>query len=151
MRLFLPVLLLICALSLSAQETSRIKVYRTTEVDDKPQLKEGMYRLSKFVADHFQFPDSLSNKEVKIFTSFVIEPDGSMTDVRAFYISVKDKMPDEVPMDDAGKTLQQKKYLQLQAEAARVISLFSERWIPAKVAGTPVRCLFNYPVNLNLE
>ena len=72
------------------------KTYRSTEVDVKPQIKEGNYTLSMFISDHFKFPPAIKNKKITIFSSFIIEPDGSMTDIKAFHINVKDYIKTDV-------------------------------------------------------
>lgn len=128
------------------------KIYRTPEVDSKPQLKDGMLTLSTYIGYHFKFPD-LKNKKIKIFTSFVVEPDGSMSDVRTFFISVNDLVTtDQVKIaTEEEKTYQAKQTELLKAEAIRVLSAFDEKWIPAIENGKPVRCLYNYPINFNIE
>lgn len=150
---------LICsALSLSAQNYAvdkadmNEKIYRTTDVDAKPQLKDGMLTLSTYIGYNFKFPD-LKNKKVKIFTSFVVEPDGSMSDVRTFFISVKDLVAtEEVKIATEEEKLYETKQTEaLKAEAVRVLAAFDEKWIPAQENGKPVRCLYNYPINFNIE
>src|SRR4051812_114660 len=72
------------------------KIFRSTEVDLKPQLPDGMYTLSLFISDNFKFPEAVKNKKITIFSSFVIEPDGTMTNVKAFHINVKDYIASDV-------------------------------------------------------
>jgi len=144
--------LLFLTFSVSAQSSSEEKTYRTTELDAKPNLKDGMYTLSMFVSQNFKFPE-VKNKKIKIFTSFVIEPDGSMKDVKAFYISVKDFIPSDVVkiQTEAEKAAEAQMYEGMKSEAARVVSLFKETWIPGQLGGKPVRCLYNYPISFNIE
>lgn len=127
------------------------KIFRTTDVDTKPQLKNNL-SLSAFVSYNFKFPD-LKNKKVKIFASFVVEPDGSMSDVRTFFISVKDLVaPEQVKIaTEDEKAYEAKQTDFLKAEAVRVLSAFDEKWTPAIENGKPVRCLYNYPINFNIE
>lgn len=128
------------------------KIFRTPDVDVKPQLKDGMLSLSTYIGYYFKFPD-LKNKKVKIFTSFVVEPDGSMSDVRTFFISVKDLVASEQVKiaTEEEKAYEAKQTEALKAEAVRVLSAFNEKWIPAQENGKPVRCLYNYPINFNIE
>lgn len=128
------------------------KIYRTPEVDSKPQLKDGMLTLSTYIGYNFKFPD-LKNKKVKIFTSFVVEPDGSMSDVRTFFISVNDLVASQQVKiaTEEEKAYEAKQTDLLKAEAIRVLSAFDEKWIPAIENGKPVRCLYNYPINFNIE
>jgi hypothetical protein len=140
-------------MSASAQNTTEEKTYRTTEVDTKPDLKNGMYTLRMFVSQNFNIPAEIKNKKITVFTSFIIDPDGVMKDEKSFYISVKDYMPADVVaiQTEEQKVTESKLYDAMKAEAARVLSLFNETWIPAQVGGKPVRCLYNYPISFNIE
>ena len=126
------------------------KVYRSTDVNLKPQLKNGMYDLSAFISNNFKFPN-ITKKKIKIFASFIVEVDGTMTDIKTFHISIKD-FPES---DQVGiQTEEQKKIALEQSEAMkietqRVLNSFTQRWIPAQKNGKSVRCLYNYPINFN--
>lgn len=152
MKNYLLIVFALFAFSAVAQTEAEKKLYRTTEVDLKPDLKDGMYTLTMFVSENFKFPE-IKNKKIRIFTSFVIEPDGSMQDEKAFYISVKDFNPSDVVkiQTEAEKAAETKLYESMKAEAARVLTMFNETWIPAQVQGKPVRCLYNYPITFNIE
>lgn len=149
MKKILIVLAFFCALNAVAQDD---KVWRTPDVDTKPDLAKGMYTLRMFVADNFQFPE-LKNKKVTVFTSFIIEPDGSMTDRKAFYVTAKEMIPSETVkiQTEEEKAAEAKALEAMKTEASRVLALFQEKWIPAQVAGKPVRCLYNYPITFALE
>lgn len=151
MKYFICLLLL--AVTTAGQAQTSDTIYRTTDVDVKPDLKNGMYTLTQFVSDNFKFPPTVKNKKIRIFTSFVIEPDGQMNDVKSFYISVKDYLPVEVVslQTEEQKQAEQKAFDAMRDEAARVLKLFKENWTPALVAGKPVRCLYNYPISFNIE
>ncbi len=150
MKYLVCVLLMVVSGAL-AQPTDTI--YRSTDVDIKPNLKDGMYKLTEFVSNNFKFPPSVKNKKVRIFTSFVVEPDGRMTDVKSFYISVKEYLPVEVVsiQTEEEKAAEQKVFDSMRDEAARVLKLFTDTWTPAMVSGKPVRCLYNYPISFNIE
>lgn len=144
-------LLIACffALNVMAQDAAEAdKIWRTTEVHSKPDLEKGMYTLRMFVADNFKFPDELKNKKVTVFTSFIIEPDGSMTDRKSFFVSAKELIPsDTVKIQTEDEKAAESKALEaMKTEAGRVLALFTEKWIPAQVSGKPVRCLYNYPI-----
>jgi len=129
------------------------KVFRTPDVDSKPQLKNGMNALSAFIGNEYKFPE-IKNRQIKIFVSFVVEPDGSTSEVKAFYISIKDLVSngEQVKIEtEAEKTANVKQADLLKKEAVRVIKAFNEKWIPAKKDGKTVRCLYNYPINFNIE
>lgn len=158
MKKYLLLLLLCSTLSTMAQGLSvtkadlNEKVYRTPDVDTKPQLKGGMLSLSAFISNNYKFPD-LKNKKIKMFTSFIVEPDGSMSDVRTFYINVTDLVvSDQVKIaTEEEKTYEVKQNDLLKAEAVRILSAFNEKWTPAQKDGKAVRCLYNYPINFNIE
>ena len=152
MKILLLPIILLCSFGISAQEIVSETVYRTTEVDAKPNLKDGMYTLTMFVSNNFKFPD-IKNKKIKIFTSFIIEPDGTMQDEKAFYISAKDFLSSETEstLTDEQKLAETKMLDDMKAEAVRVLSLFAENWVPAQKGGKPVRCLYNYPISFNIE
>jgi hypothetical protein len=138
--------------AVAAQTKPEPIIYRTTEVDSKPNLEDGMYTLTMFVSDNFKFPE-IKNKKIMIFTSFVIEPDGAMNDEKAFYISVKDYLPSPVVsiQTEEEKAKEAKIYEEMKTEAARVLALFDQRWIPAQVGGKSVKCLYNYPISFYIE
>lgn len=129
------------------------KIFRSTDVDLKPQLEAGMYTLSMFISDNFKFPKAIKNKKITIFSSFVIENDGTMSDIKAFYISVKNYIASD---DDKVKSPDEKineidQIDTMKAETVRVLRLFNKTWKPALKEGKAVRCLYNYPINFNIE
>jgi hypothetical protein len=151
MKNLLLIIVAFVAFSASAQ-TSGDKIFRTTEVDAKPELQNGMYTLTMFVSQNFQFPE-IKNKKIRIFTSFIVEPDGTMHDEKAFYISVKENIPSDVVkiQTEEEKAAETKLYEGMRHEAARVLAMFDGKWTPAQAAGKPVRCLYNYPISFNIE
>ena len=159
MKKTFTLLFVLFALSVSAQGelaaninlNTAEKVFRSPDVDFKPQLKNGLNALSAYISNHYKFPE-IKNKKIKIFVSFIVEPDGKMSDVKAFYISIKDLVSAENQSDPAAVNEANKKYTEpLKAEAIRVVSAFNEKWIPATKDGKTVRCLYNYPINFNIE
>jgi hypothetical protein len=137
----------------TAVPTTTEKTYRSTEVDVKPQIKEGNYTLSMFISDNFKFPPAIKNKKITIFSSFIIEPDGSMTDIKAFHINVKDYITtDVVKIATQDEKINEADQIEtMKGETVRVLKLFKKNWEPATKDGKPVRCLYNYPINFNIE
>ncbi len=133
--------------------TETEKTYRSTEVDLKPQVKDGNYTLSLFISENFKFPPAIKNKKITIFTSFIIDKDGNMSDVKAFHINVKDYIvTDKVKIATQDEKIEEADQIEMmKAEAARVLKLFSKTWQPAVKNGQPVRCLYNYPIHFNVE
>ncbi len=129
------------------------KTYRTTEVDLKPQLTDGMYTISMFISDNFIFPKAVKNKKITIFASFIIEPDGTMTNIKAFHVSLKDYIASNVEkIKTADEKINELDQIEtMKGETVRVLKLFNKVWEPALKEGKPVRCLYNYPINFNIE
>lgn len=129
------------------------KTYRSTEVDLKPQVKDGNYNLSMFISENFKFPPAIKNKKITIFTSFIIDKDGNMSDIKAFHINVKDYIvTDKVKIATQDQKIEEADQIEMmKAEAARVLKLFGKTWQPAVKNGQPVRCLYNYPIHFNVE
>jgi hypothetical protein len=129
------------------------KVYRAPDVDVKPQVKDGNYTLSMFISENFKFPPAIKNKKIIIFTSFVVETDGTMTDIKSFSINVKDLISSNVvKIATAEEKINEADQIEtMKAEAVRVLKLFSKTWEPALKGGKPVRCLYNYPIHFNIE
>lgn len=139
--------------SLDKNNSESEKIYRSTEVDSKPQLEEGMYKLSLFISDNFRFPEGVKNKKITIFSSFIIEPNGTMNDIKVFHITSKEYLP-----SDSTKILTEEEKINeadqletMKGETARVLKLFNKTWIPAMHHGKAVRCLYNYPINFAIE
>jgi protein TonB len=153
-------LLVVFSLTASAQIASadstvtiiEEKVFRSTDLDLKPQLKEGMYTLSMFISDNFKFPEAIKNKKITIFSSFIVEPDGTLTNIKAFHINVKEYLPTVVKISTENEKINQLDQIEsMKAETVRVLKLFKKTWIPATKEGKVVRCLYNYPINFNIE
>jgi len=129
------------------------KTYRSTEVDVKPQIKEGNYTLSMFISENFKFPPAIKNKKITIFSSFIVDKEGNMSDIKAFHINVKDYIvTDVVKIATQDEKIEQTDQIEtMKGEAVRVLKLFGKTWEPAIKDGNPVRCLYNYPINFNIE
>lgn len=151
--------LLLANIGMSAQTASNpaiaadnAKLYRTPEVDSKPELKDGMYTLSLFISQHFTMPE-VQNKKLKLFVGFVVETDGTISDIKFIHLSVKDLIenPNLAPLTDEEKKHETAQLDNMKTEAVRVLSLFKNKWNPAVKDGKPVRCQYNYPINFNIE
>lgn len=158
MRLILFCLLFITITTFSQTEikdSSNINenIFRTTEVDSKPHISKGMYTLSLFISKNFNFDESIKNKKIIIFSSFIIEPDGKMTNIKAFHITVKDYIESNLAKSktEDDKITELDQIESMKGETVRVLNLFNKTWIAAKKNGKAVRCLYNYPINFTIE
>ena len=152
-----PILLFICWLYTApiigqlSNEVPVDHVYRLLEVDQKPELADGMYTLAMFVGENFQLPE-LHNKKIKLFMGFVVELDGSISQQRFIHMDVK-PLHENLVVERTPEEKQREKELlaTLDEEALRVLLLFEGKWKPALKDGIPVRCQYNVPFNLSFE
>lgn len=99
-------------------------IYNSAGVEVKPEYPGGMEKFYKFVQSNFKSPTTPDFPGGKIFVMFVIEKDGSLTDVKVKDIGFGTK-----------------------EEALRIISLMP-KWLPAENNGKKVRCSYMLPIAL---
>ncbi len=97
-------------------------VYSVAEV--KPEFPGGQEKFFKFVAANFVIPEDAA-ETVKVFVSFIVEKDGSLTNIKV--------------LRDTGYGTGK--------EAVRVLKS-SPKWTPAINNGKPVRCSYTVPINI---
>lgn len=88
----------------------------------------GINKFRAFIADNYKVPNTFNKDVLSIELVFVIEKDGSMTDIRM--ISKGDKA--------------------LEKEAIRVLKAMNKKWTPGKVNGEIVRSEKRLPLQINL-
>jgi protein TonB len=93
-------------------------------LDKQPSFPGGMSKFYSYVAQNFQTPATEMSNEIKVYVSFVIEKDGSMTDIK-------------VPRNPG---------LGLDKEAIRVLKSLKTKWTPGILNGKPVRTYYNLPI-----
>ncbi len=98
-------------------------------VDNPPSFPGGIPEFSKYLMTSIRYPadDRKNNLQGKVFVSFVVEADGSLSDV--------------VAMRGPSETLKE--------EGVRVIKA-SPKWKPGSQNGTPVRVQYTVPINFTL-
>jgi hypothetical protein len=99
-------------------------VYNTAGITEKPEYPGGMGEFYKFVGDNYVTPKDNQLKG-KIYVIFVIETDGSLSNIRFFR--------------DIG--------FGTGEEAVRVLNL-CPNWIPGKLDGKPVRVEYSFPISI---
>lgn len=99
-------------------------------VEQMPSFPGGQGALLEYLASHVKYPVVAQENGVqgRVVVSFVVERDGSITDVRV----VRSVDPS------------------LDREAARVVSSMP-RWTPGKQNGSAVRVKYNVPVSFRLQ
>jgi|SRR5215217_6582298 len=100
-----------------------------TSVDNPPSFPGGIAEFSKYLMTSIRYPadDRKNNIQGKVFVSFVVEADGSLSDVAAM------RGPSET----------------LKEEGVRVIKA-SPKWKPGSQNGKPVRVQYTVPINFTL-
>lgn len=98
-------------------------------LDVRPTFPGGIDNFYKYVAKNFKTPEMDVEKAVKVYVSFVIEKDGSMTDIR-------------VPRNPG---------YGLDKEAIRVLKSLKTKWSPGMIKGKPVRTAYNLPINIQIR
>jgi periplasmic protein TonB len=110
------------------EDTSRSKIF--TAVEQMPMFPGGFEALYKYLVQNIHYPANAAKDKIegKVFLSFVVEKDGSLTDIKV----IRRVSPD------------------LDAEAVRVLKE-SPKWKPAIQNSRPVRVLFSLPVSFSLQ
>lgn len=105
------------------------KVYNVTSIDTPATYPGGISEFYKFVGNNLKFPAAAveSNVQGSVLTSFIIERDGTLSDIK----------------------VEKKLGLGTDEEAIRVLKL-SKKWNPAKLDGKPVRVKYSMPIKFSL-
>lgn len=120
--------LFMMALPMNAQSESSTKVY--DEVDEMPSFPGGLNGLMTFLAQNIKYPVTAQENGVqgRVIVSFVVETDGSITDVKVAR-----------SVDPS-----------LDREAMRLVKAMP-KWTPGKKDGKPVRVKYTTPVVFRLQ
>ena len=96
----------------------------TAVLDKQPEFPGGMNKFYRYVAQNFRTPELELSNAIKVYVSFVIEKDGTMTDI-------------QVPRNPG---------FGLDKEAVRVLKSLKTKWSPGILNGKPVRTAYNLPI-----
>jgi len=99
-------------------------IYNTAGIEVKPDFPGGIEKFYKFVGKNYQVPEEEGLKG-KVFVSFVVEKDGSLTDIKV--------------IRDIGYGTGK--------EAIRVLKS-CPKWNPGEQNGKKVRVLYSLPINI---
>jgi protein TonB len=108
----------------SATNGSDNGTHVTAVLDKQPAFPGGMKKFYAYVAQNFKTPQAELAKTVKVYVSFVIEKEGTMTNI---------------------EVLQNPGY-GLDLEAIRVLKSLKTKWTPGILKGKPVRTSYNLPI-----
>jgi protein TonB len=102
------------------------KILSAMEVESKPEFPGGPQMFYSFVGKNYLIPDDERFKGGKVFASFVVEKDGTVTDVKI--------------LRDCGFG---------SGEQLKRVLLLSPKWKPAMQNNQPVRCMYTIPVTIS--
>lgn len=108
-----------------AAVTEDNSVYNLAGIETKPEFPGGMAKFYKYVGDEFEPPTDEDFRGGKVFVSFVVEKDGSLTDIRV--------------TRDVG--------FGSKEEAIRVLKK-CRKWVPGEQNGKKVRVQYSLPITI---
>ena len=104
-------------------------VYNSAGLQVQPDFPGGIDAFRALISKNFRMPEIDQNLNVKIYVSFVVERDGSLTAIKV--------------LRDPGYGLGK--------EAERVLKSLKTKWSPGIQNGKPVRASFNLPIAINIK
>lgn len=103
--------------------------YTTVVLDKVPEFPGGINKFLEIVGKNYKVPDIERITTIKVYVSFVVEKDGSISNVR-------------VPKDPGNG---------LGEEAIRVLKSIKTKWKPGMMKGKPVRTSYTLPIVVNVR
>ncbi|WP_456315018.1 energy transducer TonB [Pseudomonas shirazensis] len=104
-------------------------IVNTAVLDKMPEFPGGIAKFYTYVGNNFTRPELDAERTLKVYVSFVIEKDGSITDI----------MVRNDPGYGVGK------------EAIRVLKSLKTKWSPGILNGKAVRTAYNLPITVKSE
>lgn len=104
-------------------------IVTTAALDNLPEFPGGIKKFYSYVGNNFEKPEIEGEQIIRVNVSFVIEKDGSMTDIEV--------------MKDPGYGLGR--------EAIRVLKSLKTKWKPGMIAGKPMRTAYNLPISVEMN
>ena len=104
-------------------------IVASVALDKLPEFPGGINKFYNYVGNNFERPDIDAINSIRVFVSFVIEKDGTMTDIQV----KKD------PGYGLGK------------EAVRVLKSLKTKWSPGMIQGKAVRTAYNLPITIQIN
>jgi protein TonB len=98
-------------------------------LDKLPEFPGGINKFYSYVGNNFERPEIDDGNTIRVYVSFVIEKDGSMTDIQV----KKD------PGYGLGK------------EAIRVLKSLKTKWAPGMIGSKAVRTAYNLPITVQMN
>jgi len=104
-------------------------IVNSTALDKLPEFPGGINKFYSYVGNNFEKPDIEGANTYRVYVSFVIERDGSMTDIKV--------------LRDPG--------FGLGKEAIRVLKSLKTKWSPGMMGSKPVRTAYNLPIVVDMQ
>ncbi|UQD56231.1 energy transducer TonB [Flavobacterium sp. K5-23] len=104
-------------------------IISSTILDKLPEFPGGMGKFYTYIGRNFETPEIEGERSIRIFVSFVIEKDGSMTDIQV--------------KNDPGYGLGK--------EAMRVLKSLKTKWTPGILNAKPVRTSYSLPITVQMN
>jgi protein TonB len=101
-------------------------IVSSAALDKMPEFPGGIKKFYSYVGNNFEKPEIDSESAIRVSVSFVIEKDGSMTDIKV--------------IKDPGYGL--------GTEAIRVLKSLRTKWAPGMIEGKAVRTAYNLPITI---
>ncbi|SRR5690554_6469 len=104
-------------------------VYPNYTVDKKAEFPGGIQNFMRIIQRTYRIPDIQTAKQYTVFVSFVVETDGSISDIKV--------------LKDPGNGLGD--------EAIRTLKSIKTKWEPGIYKGKPVRMLHHLPISVVIK
>ncbi len=104
-------------------------VVKATALDKLPEFPGGIAKFYSYVSTNFEKPEIENLESVRVIVNFVIEKDGSMTDIQV--------------RNNPGYGLEN--------EAIRVLKSLKTKWSPGIINSKAVRTGYSLPITIQLE
>lgn len=98
-------------------------------LDKLPEFPGGIAKFYTYISKKFETPDINGERNIRIYVSFVVEKDGSMSDIKV--------------KNDPGYGLAK--------EAIRVLKSLKTKWTPGMIGSKPVRTSYNLPITVQMH
>ena len=104
-------------------------IVASVSLDKLPEFPGGINKFYTYVGNNFEKPEIDGGSTMKVYVSFVIEKDGSMTDIQV--------------KRDPGYGLAK--------EAIRVLKSLKTKWSPGMIGSKAVRTAYNLPITVQMD
>lgn len=104
-------------------------VVTSAVLDKLPEFPGGINKFYTYIGKNFDSPEINEERTIRIYVSFVVEKDGSMSDVQV--------------KNDPGYGLEK--------EAIRVLKSLRTKWVPGMIGSKAVRTSYNLPITVQMN